>query len=167
MATEAATQTTVSALDRLKSETLQLHSSEHPGMMLVSTPLDGKNFLSWSRAVRRALGAKSKLDFITGTCIKPMGAPELLEQWIRVDCMFLMGLNEEYDTVRSQILVTEPLPSINKAYSMILRVERQKQVHMGESHEGAALFVEGVARKREDSLRGQGYKKKGWWTNGV
>ncbi|KAK4388519.1 Retrovirus-related Pol polyprotein from transposon RE2 [Sesamum angolense] len=220
MATEAATQTTVSALDRLKSEALQLHSSEHPGMMLVSTPRDGKFFLSWSRAVRRALGAKSKLGFITRTCIKPVGDPELLKQWIRVDCMvtswllnammknisnafiytksarnlwitlnerygvcngpllyqlereiasvtqgdlsvFLMGLNEEYDTVRSQILVTEPLPSINKAYSMILRVERQRQVHMGESHEGAALFVEGVARKREDSLRGQGYKKKG------
>ncbi|KAK4395883.1 hypothetical protein Sango_1742600 [Sesamum angolense] len=56
---------------------------------------------------------------------------------------FLMGLNEEYDNVRSQILVTKPLPSINKAYSMILRVERQRQVHMGESLEGATLFARG------------------------
>ncbi|KAL0324617.1 UNVERIFIED_CONTAM: hypothetical protein Scaly_2428800 [Sesamum calycinum] len=88
MATEAAIQTinTISVSDFLKSEALQLHSSEHPGMMLVSMPLDGKNFLSWSRAVRRALGAKSKLDFITGTCAKPVGDPELLQQWTRVDC---------------------------------------------------------------------------------
>ncbi|KAL0369048.1 UNVERIFIED_CONTAM: hypothetical protein Scaly_1123700 [Sesamum calycinum] len=49
------------------SEVFQLLSSDHPGMILVSSPLDGKNFLAWSRAVKRALGAKMKLGFITGT----------------------------------------------------------------------------------------------------
>ncbi|KAK4389641.1 Retrovirus-related Pol polyprotein from transposon TNT 1-94 [Sesamum angolense] len=36
---------------------------------------------------RRALGAKSKLGFITVTCAKPVGDPGLLQQWTRVDCM--------------------------------------------------------------------------------
>ncbi|KAL0451877.1 UNVERIFIED_CONTAM: hypothetical protein Slati_1165800 [Sesamum latifolium] len=43
---------------------------------------------------------------------------------------FLMGLSEPYDNIRSQILVLDPLPSVNKAYSMILRVERQRRVNM-------------------------------------
>ncbi|KAL0431167.1 UNVERIFIED_CONTAM: Retrovirus-related Pol polyprotein from transposon RE1 [Sesamum radiatum] len=42
---------------------------------------------------------------------------------------FLMGLNESYDNIRSQILVLEPLPHVNKAYSMVMRVKRQRQVN--------------------------------------
>ncbi|KAL0310614.1 UNVERIFIED_CONTAM: hypothetical protein Sangu_2356100 [Sesamum angustifolium] len=208
------------------SEVLQLLSSDHPGLVLVSSPLDGKNFLAWSRAVRRALGAKSKLGFITGACRKPTGDPELIEQWTRVDYLeqrygqrngpllyqlereiasvsqgdlsivdyftkiqmlwdelvqvrpipectcgctctcgvakatadlaeqrqlmqFLMGLNDEYDTVRSQILVNEPLPSVNVAYSMVLRVEKQRQVHLAEPHEGAAMHAVTYDKKKE------------------
>lgn len=43
--------------------------------------------------------------------------------------LFLMGLNESYDHVRNQIPFMDPLPSINKAYSMILRVEKQQEIH--------------------------------------
>ncbi|KAL0367919.1 UNVERIFIED_CONTAM: Retrovirus-related Pol polyprotein from transposon RE1 [Sesamum calycinum] len=43
---------------------------------------------------------------------------------------FLMGLSEPYDSIRSQILVLDPLPSVNKAYSMIFRVERQRRVNL-------------------------------------
>jgi len=32
---------------------------------------------------------------------------------------FLMHLNEEYESVRSQILLLDPLPNVNKAYAMI------------------------------------------------
>lgn len=35
---------------------------------------------------------------------------------------FLMGLSDYYDNMRNQILITEPLPSVNKAYSMVLKV---------------------------------------------
>ncbi|KAL2231985.1 UNVERIFIED_CONTAM: hypothetical protein Sindi_1378500 [Sesamum indicum] len=45
---------------------------------------------------------------------------------------FLMGLNEAYDNVRSQILVMEPRPDINKAYSMVLNVEKQREVNFGQ-----------------------------------
>ncbi|KAL0345870.1 UNVERIFIED_CONTAM: hypothetical protein Sradi_4418300 [Sesamum radiatum] len=43
---------------------------------------------------------------------------------------FLTGLNESYDSIRNQILMLDPFPHVNKAYSMILRVERQRQVNL-------------------------------------
>ncbi|KAL0370630.1 UNVERIFIED_CONTAM: Retrovirus-related Pol polyprotein from transposon RE1 [Sesamum angustifolium] len=42
---------------------------------------------------------------------------------------FLMGLHESFDHVRNHILLMEPLPSVNKAYSMVLRVEKQSEDH--------------------------------------
>ncbi|KAL9247524.1 hypothetical protein vseg_020950 [Gypsophila vaccaria] len=41
---------------------------------------------------------------------------------------FLMNLNSGYDTVRTNILSMEPLPSINKALSLLQKIERQKQI---------------------------------------
>ncbi|KAK4385908.1 Retrovirus-related Pol polyprotein from transposon RE1 [Sesamum angolense] len=61
-----------------------------------------------------------KLGFINGKIPKPVENDEELEQWIRADCM-----------VRNQILMMEPLPNISKAYSMILRVEKQREVSAG------------------------------------
>ncbi|KAL0332017.1 UNVERIFIED_CONTAM: hypothetical protein Scaly_2103200 [Sesamum calycinum] len=54
---------------------------------------------------------------------------------------FLMGLDDSYDNIRNQILVMDPFPSVNKAYSMVLRVERQRMVHTqtGDSAENVAL----------------------------
>src|ERR1044072_9429932 len=37
---------------------------------------------------------------------------------------FLTGLNEQFGAVKSQILLMEPLPSINRVSSMILQQER-------------------------------------------
>lgn len=42
---------------------------------------------------------------------------------------FLMGLNDTYDAIRGQILLLEPLPNVSKAYSMILWVEKQREVN--------------------------------------
>lgn len=41
-------------------------------------------------------------------------------------CSFLIGLNESYDNIKIQILLMDSLPSINEAYSMILRVKKQR-----------------------------------------
>lgn len=43
---------------------------------------------------------------------------------------FLMGLNDTYENLRNQILVLDPLPSVHKAYSMALSVEKQKEVQI-------------------------------------
>ncbi|KAL0308727.1 UNVERIFIED_CONTAM: hypothetical protein Sradi_5815000 [Sesamum radiatum] len=217
-------------------EQLQLHGSDHPGMVLVSAPLSGSNYLNWSCGIKRALRSKLKLCFIDGTSMKPRVDDPLFEQWIRVDDMvttwilnsiskeiveafmytesarslwldlegqcnvlllyqlqhaisslsqgnmslaayftklkklwdevselmptpqctyngytcgaskavaelavfrqlmqFLMGLCGEFDGVRHQWLVIDPVPYINKAYSMVQSMEKQKEVHMERS----------------------------------
>jgi hypothetical protein len=38
---------------------------------------------------------------------------------------FLTGLNDNFSTVKSQILLMEPLPPLNKVFSMVLQHERQ------------------------------------------
>lgn len=38
---------------------------------------------------------------------------------------FLMGLNNAYAAVRGQILLMDPLPAVNKAYSLIIQDEKQ------------------------------------------
>jgi hypothetical protein len=41
---------------------------------------------------------------------------------------FLQGLNDSYASVRSQILLMDPLPSVPKAYSLFLQEERQRSL---------------------------------------
>ncbi|KAL0009567.1 hypothetical protein SO802_011069 [Lithocarpus litseifolius] len=41
---------------------------------------------------------------------------------------FLMGLNESYSQVRAQILLMDPLPSINEVYSFLIQEERECSV---------------------------------------
>lgn len=44
---------------------------------------------------------------------------------------FLMGLNDSYGNVKTQILLIEPLPSISKVYSLILQKEKRRQIGQG------------------------------------
>ncbi|KAL0430286.1 UNVERIFIED_CONTAM: hypothetical protein Sradi_0654600 [Sesamum radiatum] len=37
---------------------------------------------------------------------------------------FLMGLGDDFNHVRNQLLVMDPTPNVNKAYSMVLSVEK-------------------------------------------
>ena len=48
---------------------LALHNSDHPGMILVTAPLTGSNYLIWSRSMKIALIAKQKLGFVNGKYI--------------------------------------------------------------------------------------------------
>ncbi|EEF48415.1 conserved hypothetical protein [Ricinus communis] len=42
---------------------------------------------------------------------------------------FRMGLNDCYDHTRNQILVMDPFPTVNRAYFMLLSVEKQREIH--------------------------------------
>ncbi|GKB05824.1 retrovirus-related pol polyprotein from transposon TNT 1-94 [Tanacetum coccineum] len=153
------------------NDLLHIASSDHPGMILTNTPFNGSNFHGWSRNIKMALGAKLKLGFIDGSCVKPATASDDLQRWIRCDYMvtcwilnsmvtelsdaflyaqsansnskliqFLMKLNDEYESVRSQILAMDPLPTVNKAYYIVQQIEKQKQV-TNHSFEPIAFFA--------------------------
>ena len=51
-----------------------------------------------------------------------------------------MHLDEKYDAIREQLLLMDPLPDLNKAYSMVVKVEKQKQLtsHINAGNEIAA-----------------------------
>ncbi|KAB2603950.1 hypothetical protein D8674_038728 [Pyrus ussuriensis x Pyrus communis] len=70
---------------------------------------------------------------------------------------FLMGLNDSYATVRSNTLLLEPLPTVNKAYSLVLRHERQLEVSNGKGTaqpEAAVFAVKTTNREAESEDHG-------------
>ncbi|XP_059436248.1 uncharacterized protein LOC132169195 [Corylus avellana] len=55
---------------------------------------------------------------------------------------FLMGLNDSFSTVRAQILLTNPLPPINKVFSLIIQEEKQREITVNSiSHDTSALMT--------------------------
>ena len=41
---------------------------------------------------------------------------------------FLMGLSDQFSQVRAQILLMDPLPQINKVFSLVIQEERQRSI---------------------------------------
>ena len=72
---------------------------------------------------------------------------------------FLMGLNESFDSVRSQILLLDPLPLVNKFYSMVLRIEKQREVYdfFTENLENTSMFAQSPFTK--PAGRSHGYSR--------
>ncbi|KAL5728239.1 hypothetical protein ACHQM5_001351 [Ranunculus cassubicifolius] len=61
---------------------------------------------------------------------------------------FLMGLNESYNTIRGQVLLMNPLPSVRQAYSSISQEERQRAITLsapqGSDDLSAAMAVQNI-----------------------
>ena len=72
------------------------------------------------------------------------GAMRILTEKFEKDCVmkFLMGLNENYVAIRTQVLMADPMPDLNKVYSMVLHEEMQKNISSSSSSEieAAALY---------------------------
>ena len=63
-----------------------LHHSDSLGLILVSQPLTGETYASWSHAMMIALSVKNKLGFIDGFLAKPDSSDlPLLNSWIRTN----------------------------------------------------------------------------------
>ncbi|GAU18579.1 hypothetical protein TSUD_325710 [Trifolium subterraneum] len=195
------------------SSPFYVHPGDGPSSVAITPLLTGSNYHSWSRSMKRALGAKMKLDFIDGTLPVPVDAfdpsfrawnrcNQLVSSWIlnsvsesiaqsvvflenaidiwndlrerfsqgdliriselqqeiyslrqdhrsctcrnRCTCeamrsarnnhtlmhtiRFLTGLNDQFSVVKSQILLIDPLPQMNKVFSMVLQHERQNNL---------------------------------------
>ncbi|KAL0445914.1 UNVERIFIED_CONTAM: hypothetical protein Slati_1719300 [Sesamum latifolium] len=168
-------------VEQFEKAMLYLHPSDHSSFVLASSPLDGTNYLAWSRAVYVSLGCKLKLGFSDGTFPRPAPGSMNFEQWRRVDLMvtswlwnsiskeiveafmyaemcastqlmqFLMGLHDVFDSERSQVLMMDPLPDIEKAFSMFFAVEKQRSVHvnLGDSNSHVAYQLALKENRRE------------------
>ncbi|KAF7837533.1 uncharacterized protein G2W53_006015 [Senna tora] len=60
---------------------------------------------------------------------------------------FLMGLGEAYENVVDNVLLMEPIPSYNKVYAMVARVERQMSISSQAAVEANALLAKAVDQK--------------------
>nr|CAD1839766.1 unnamed protein product [Ananas comosus var. bracteatus] len=74
------------------SDPLVLHHSDHPGMLLVSKPLEGYNYGQWSRAMRISLSAKNKIGFVDGSIKVPTPSDLKFHIWQRCNDMVLSGI---------------------------------------------------------------------------
>ncbi|KAL2533143.1 Uncharacterized protein Adt_06494 [Abeliophyllum distichum] len=58
-----------------------LSNGDHPGLNLVSSPLTGSNYNSWSRAISVALVAKNKICFVDGSVPRPALHDSYYNSW--------------------------------------------------------------------------------------
>ncbi|KAH7576655.1 hypothetical protein JRO89_XS01G0125300 [Xanthoceras sorbifolium] len=65
------------------------HHSDHPGLVLISKPLNGDNYSTWKRAMTLALNSKNKLSFVNGSINAPskIADPESYAAWSRCNDM--------------------------------------------------------------------------------
>ena len=209
-----------------------LTNGDNPGLSLVTQPLTGENYQTWSRSMAMALVAKNKAGFVNGSIKAVDSSSSQYGSWKRCDTMvlswllnslskeisasviyldtafevwqdlkerfsqsngprvyqlqkaiaslnqeqssvsafytklkglwdelmnfrpipacncgalktlldyqhseyvmkFLVGLNDSYASIRGQILLMEPLPTINKVFALVSQEERQRELTSG------------------------------------
>jgi hypothetical protein len=65
-----------------------LHNGDSLGTVLVSQPLIGDNYNTWSKSMTMALRAKNKLKFVDGTLVKLVDL-DRAKAWTRCNDMIL------------------------------------------------------------------------------
>lgn len=73
--------------DAQYEEQLQLHGSDHPGMLLVTFPLTDSNYRMWRNAAITALESKDKLGLVDGSCPMPPMESKYYRKWRNVNSM--------------------------------------------------------------------------------
>ncbi|XP_070676213.1 uncharacterized protein [Malus domestica] len=82
------------------SNPLFIHHSDHPAMVLVSKPLNGDNYSTWSRAMKISLSAKNKIGFVDGTVPQPPAKtqPNDHAAWKRCNDMIVAWIINSIDS---------------------------------------------------------------------
>ncbi|XP_075652458.1 uncharacterized protein LOC142622802 [Castanea sativa] len=176
-----------------------LHHGESPGAILVSQSLTKDNYSTWARAMRMALDAKSKLEFMDGSITASMAAngPRISQLQKQISTVmqgdstvtsfftglqiawdqllnfrplpccvcdslmqFLNGLNDTCSQVRTQFLMMEPIPSLDKAFSLVIQEERQRALgfNVNPFVESTALAVKNQGFNQSSNFSGNASK---------
>lgn len=78
---------------QVADDPMSIVHSDNPRMVLVTTLLNDKNYLIWSRSMRRALAVKNKEEFIDRVIAEQQDEPAR-RKWKRVDelvCSWLIN----------------------------------------------------------------------------
>uniref|UniRef100_A0A2N9H5P0 Retrotransposon Copia-like N-terminal domain-containing protein n=1 Tax=Fagus sylvatica TaxID=28930 RepID=A0A2N9H5P0_FAGSY len=185
-----------------------LHHGDSPGAILVSQPLVGDNYHTWSRSMVMALTAKNKVGFVNGLIEQPKdeslpaynawpekfgmdlkerfaqgNGPRIFEIQKSISTLSqdqssvsnyytrLKSLWDELNNFRSipdcscgalKILMTDPLPTITKAFALVVQEERQRNINipsLAPAGDSVALFTRGEAPRNHYGGKGQFIKK--------
>uniref|UniRef100_A0A803NB22 Integrase catalytic domain-containing protein n=1 Tax=Chenopodium quinoa TaxID=63459 RepID=A0A803NB22_CHEQI len=79
-----------------------LSNGDHPGMPLGTHILTGANFLNWSRAVKMALIARNKLQFVDGSLPMPATDSADYQKWLPNDYMVMSWILNSMDKVLAE-----------------------------------------------------------------
>jgi len=72
-----------------------------------------------------------------------------------------MDLNDYFSNIRGQIFLIDPLPSINKVFSLIVQEESQQEVFLGSlTHDTAVLMTKVVHVQQNRFVKSYNRKKK-------
>lgn len=77
----------------------------------------------------------------------------------------LMGLNDSFSQIQGQVLLLEPIPSINKVFSLVVQEERQREVGSAPiSNDSFMAFAVRLAAPKPNSkgVQDSGSKYKSW-----
>ncbi|GJV62339.1 ribonuclease H-like domain-containing protein [Tanacetum coccineum] len=124
---------------------LHVHNSDNSSSVLIPFKLLGtENYRMWNNAMKLALQARNKYGFVDGTCLRDSFADSevLCAQWDRCNAMkdlnetydkfdgsmFLMGLDDCYQPVRTALLTRDPLPDVKDAYATVSREESHRGI---------------------------------------
>ncbi|GJS74995.1 copia protein [Tanacetum coccineum] len=134
---------------------LFLHSNDHSNVSIVNFKLTGsENNKMWSTTMKISLKGKNKMGFIDGTCVKLVTSVVLPSNgkcvmilflfetlvlclknsiWVKYILkllsklmQFLMGLNDVYQPIMSNLLEKDPLPDVNDAFAIVSREESHR-----------------------------------------
>ncbi|XP_041021237.1 uncharacterized protein LOC121262713 [Juglans microcarpa x Juglans regia] len=87
------------------SNQFRLDNGDNPTVVLVTDLLTSENYPTWSRAMKRALRAKNKICFITGSISPPIDPDDpLLDLWERCNDMVVSWLQNSISlSIRSSV----------------------------------------------------------------
>lgn len=82
-----------------------LHPNENPALILVSPPLDHKNYHTWARSMNISLISKNKDKFVDGSFPKPSITDPLYGPWSRCNTMVLAWIHRSIsDSIARSVL---------------------------------------------------------------
>ncbi|KAK9756264.1 hypothetical protein RND81_01G085300 [Saponaria officinalis] len=153
-----------------------MDSAENTHTLKITTILIGsENYPLWRRQMELTLSAKRRLGYVTGKVAKPKEDEEKIETWTvannqvitwilqnmaeyleavatqaeeRKLFQFLNGLDKSYGILRSNILLMDPLPSVEHTVSLMLQEEMQaNNVSGARPPENSALMGRGETER--------------------